>query len=64
MSKKVGFKVQIAKSKNHMLGPGSIGQNLYGPRTGPVYQSEPKLGFGPGPVHESKPKIGFRPSFL
>ena len=45
----------------HMLGPGSMGWNLYGPV--PVYQSEVKLGSGPGPIYESAPKIGSRPNF-
>ena len=44
--------------------PGSAGQNLYGPRIGPVYQSKPKLGSRPIPFYESEPKIGSIPDFL
>lgn len=47
-----------------MPGLESTGQNLYRPRTGPVYQSELKLGSEPVPVYESEPKIGSGPDFL
>lgn len=45
-----------------MLSFGSTSWNLYGPETGRVYQSEPKL--DSGPIYESKPKIGSKPGFL
>ena len=56
--------MQFAISKTHMTDAGSTGWNLYEPRTGPIYQSEPKLGSGPGPVYESESKIGSRPDFF
>lgn len=36
-----------------------MGRNLYGPKAGLIYQSEPKLSSGPRPVpvYESKPKL-------
>ena len=40
----------------------SISLNMYKPRTRPIYQLEPKLGFGP--IYESEPKISSRPDFL
>lgn len=33
--------------KDHMSGPGSMGQSLYGPRTGRLSQSKPKLDLDP-----------------
>ena len=47
-----------------MLGPGSTSCNLYGPEIGPIYQSEPKLGFRLKPIYESEIKMGSRPGFL
>ena len=48
-----------------MPSPGSMGRNLCGPKIGPIYQSEHKLGFRARPVYESKLKIDFKPfSFL
>ena len=42
----------------------STGRNLFGPRTGPVYQLEPKLGSESEPVYESEPQIGSKPDFF
>lgn len=48
-----------------MLGFRSTGRNLYGSRTEPVCQLEPKLGSRPPKlVYGSKPKIGSRVGFL
>lgn len=35
--------------------------DLHGSRIGPVYQSKPKLDFGPQPIYESKSKTSFKP---
>ena len=47
-----------------MPGPGSTGRNLYGPRFGLIYKSEPKLGSELGLVYKSEPKIVPSPVFL
>lgn len=47
-----------------MSGLVSIGWNLYGSGTRPIYQSEPKFGVGPMPVFELEPKLGSKPGFF
>lgn len=48
-----------------MLGPESMGQNLYRPSIEVVYQAEPKLGSGTTKlVYELEPKIDLKPPFL
>ena len=46
-----------------MPGFESTEQNLYGTRTKPVNQLEPKLGLEPGPIYELEPKLGSNPLF-
>ena len=61
VKKRVNFQIQFTISKTYISSPGSTGRNLYGSKTGPFYQLEPKWGFGPELVYESEPKIGSRP---
>lgn len=60
MSYQSSFELQFTILETRMPGPGFMGQNQYGPKTGSIYQSKPELGFRPKLVYQSKPKNMFQ----